>query len=89
MGALIAMLGLAVIMFGEPKTRQGLNIGVFFAAIMVLCIPHALIGGCGMMSMACRKTAFPAITLIGAVLLLYSMLGAIYLERPQEKSEKI
>jgi hypothetical protein len=79
-GVLIAALGICFIVFGDSKTRLGLSIGIFLAGIIVLSIPHALIGGCGMMTMACRRVAFPAITLIGIVLLVYSAVIAVFIE---------
>jgi len=61
-----------MLVFTEPKIHLGLFIEVFLAGIVALSIPHALIGGCGMMTMACRKVAFPALTVESVVLLLFS-----------------
>jgi hypothetical protein len=80
MGMLIAALGICLIVFTDPKTQIGLVIGVFFASILVLGIPHALIGGCKVSTMACRKVAFPAITVIGIILLVYSIIVVVYSE---------
>jgi hypothetical protein len=41
----------------------------------------ALIGGCPMHSMACRKVAFPSITVISILLLIGSGFYALYLAR--------
>ena len=83
-GALIAALGIALVVFAAPKIRLGLMIGVFFSGVLALLIPHALIGGCGMDSMACRKTAFPAITVVGIVLLIGAGLYTAYLARKKD-----
>jgi uncharacterized membrane protein len=72
MGLLIVALGACMLVFTDPKTHLGLIIGVFMASLIALAIPHFLIGGCGMMSMQCRKTAFPALTVESIVLLLFS-----------------
>jgi hypothetical protein len=80
LGLLIAALGACMIVFTDPKTHLGLLIGTFLAGIIALFIPHTLIGGCGMMSMACRKTAFPVITLISVILLIYSAIMVVYIE---------
>jgi hypothetical protein len=80
-GALIAALGLAYVFFASPKTRLGLTIGVFLAAVLALLVPHVLIGGCKMHSMACRKAAFPSITVIAILLLIGTALNAWYLAR--------
>jgi len=78
-GMLIAALGLCLIVFKESKVQLGLTIGIFFSSIIALFIPNALIGGCGMMTMACRKTAFPVISIIGIVLLIASAIYMIIL----------
>jgi hypothetical protein len=80
-GALIAALGAALIFFSSPKTRLGLSIGIFLSGVLALLVPHALIGGCPMHSMACRKTAFPSITVISILLLTGSALYTLYLAR--------
>jgi hypothetical protein len=80
-GMLIAALGAALLLFKESAIRLGLAIGVFFSSVIVLCIPHALIGGCGMMTMACRRAAFPALTAAGFIALAGSAGEAIYLSR--------
>jgi hypothetical protein len=77
---LIAALGLCCIVFNDSKTQLGLMIGVFLSSIIALAIPHALIGGCEMKSMACHRVAFPAITVISAVLLAGSALYTVLSE---------
>jgi hypothetical protein len=72
MGLLIVALGACMLVFTDPKTHLGLIIGVFMASLIALAIPNFLIGGCGMMSMKCRKVAFPALTVESIVLLLFS-----------------
>jgi hypothetical protein len=83
-GALIAALGIALIFFANPKTRLGLGIGIFLSGVLALLVPHGLIGGCPMHSMACRKIAFPAITAISILLLIGSALYALALARKRE-----
>jgi hypothetical protein len=79
-GMLIAALGLCFIVLNDSKTQLGLIIGVFLSSIIALAIPHALIGGCEMRDMACHRVAFPAITVIGAVLLAGSAVYTILTE---------
>ena len=79
-GFLIAALGVCMIVFTEPKTRLGLSIGVFLSGIIALSIPHVLIGGCGMMAMACRRIAFPFISLFSVITLVYSAVVAVCIE---------
>jgi len=80
MGILISALGCCLLIFDELKTQLGLSIGIFLASIIALCIPHVLIGGCGMMTMACRRIAFPAIPVECVVLLVFSAVVAVCIE---------
>jgi hypothetical protein len=83
-GSLIAALGIALAFFANAKIRLGLAIGVVLAGILALLIPHALIGGCAMHTMACRKIAFPAITVISILLLIGAGVYLAYLARKKE-----
>ena len=87
LGMLIAALGICIFVFTDAKTQFGLLIGIFFAGIIALCIPHVLIGGCGMMTMACRKIAFPAITVECVVLLVFSAVVAVYSEMKKKPTD--
>jgi hypothetical protein len=80
LGMLVTALGLCLIIFTDPKTQLGLIIGIFLTGIIVLGIPHALIGGCAVKTMACRRVAFPALTVEGVILLVYSAIMAAYIE---------
>jgi len=80
MGMLVAALGLCFIVFSDPKTRQGFAIGIFLTGIIVLGIPHALIGGCIAKTMACHRVAFPALTVEGVILLVYSAVMVVSIE---------
>jgi hypothetical protein len=85
LGFLIAALGACMVVFPDPKTHLGLSIGVFMAGIIALCIPNALIGGCGMMTMQCRKVAFPALTAESVALLVFAAVTTVYIamKKPQ------
>jgi hypothetical protein len=83
-GGLIAALGAALVIFAAPQIRLGLTIGVFLSGILALLIPHVLIGGCLMHSMACRKITFPAITVISVLLLIGAVLNGLYLARKKK-----
>ncbi|MDR2601474.1 MAG: DUF4418 family protein [Spirochaetaceae bacterium] len=83
-GVLIAALGIALMIFASPKTRLGLVIGILLSGVLALLIPHALIGGCGMDAMQCRKVAFPAITVISILLLAGGLFYMVHLARKKE-----
>jgi hypothetical protein len=83
-GALIAALGIALIIFASPKVHIGLAIGVVLAAVVALLFPHVLIGGCSMETMQCRKIAFPAITIISIITIALGVLYTVYLIRKKD-----
>jgi len=83
-GAVIAVLGIALIVFTCKKIRLGLVIGIFLSGIDALLIPHALIGGCAMHAMPCQKIAFPAITVISILVIIGAGLYTVYLARKKE-----
>jgi hypothetical protein len=72
MGLLIAALGACMLVFTDSKTHLGLIIGVLMASLITLAIPNFLVGGCGMLTMRCRRIAFPALTVESIVLLVFS-----------------
>jgi len=80
MGMLIAALGICFIVFNDPKTQIGITIGILLSSIIVIGLPHALIGGCKASTMACRRIAFPALTIEGMILLVYSAVMVVYIE---------
>jgi len=84
-GFLIVALGACMLVFTDPKTHLGLLIGILLASIITLAVPHFLIGGCGMMTMRCRRLAFPALTIESVVLLVFSaiMITLIAIKKPQ------
>jgi hypothetical protein len=85
-GSLIAVLGLVLIILRESGSRQGVLIAVFFAGILSLAFPHALTGGCGMMTMQCRRTAFPWLTALGAAVSVYAAVCAVYIQWQKDKA---
>jgi len=82
MGMLIAALGIICLLVQtDPKTRLGLFVGVFLSSIITLGIPNALISGCGMETMTCHRVAFPAVSIISIVLLVYSAIIIVVYSR--------
>ena len=84
-GLLIAALGICLIVFTDLRTQQGLTIGIFLSSIVSLSIPHILIGGCGVMTMACRKISFPVLSIICITLIIGSVINMIYIEGKVKK----
>jgi hypothetical protein len=79
-GLLIAALGICLIIFPDSKTHLGLFIGIFLAGIIALFIPYTLIGGCTAEAMACRKAAFPALTVESILLVVFSVVMTALIE---------
>jgi len=84
-GAVIALLGIGLIVFACNKIRLGLVIGIFLSAVNALLIPNVLIGGCPMDNMPCRKIAFPAITVISILLLIVTGVYIVVLAKQRSK----
>jgi len=80
-GLIIAALGICFIIFSDLRTHTGLLIGVFLTGIVALFIPHLLIGGCAGAQMACRRVAFPALTILCIVVLAGAVAYMIYIEK--------
>ena len=78
-GMIIVLLGICYMFFVNPQIQFGLTIGIFFASIFALSIPNVLIGGCSMMTMSCRRTAFPALNVISTFVLIGSVANLVYL----------
>ena len=86
MGLLIAALGICMIVFSDYKTHLGLAIGIFLAGFIALFIPHTLIGGCVNKEMACRRIAFPALTVESIIVILFSIIVVVYIELKYNKT---
>jgi hypothetical protein len=78
-GMLIALLGLFLVCCPVNDIRLGVTAGVFGAGVLALLFPHVLIGGCRMEMMACRTTAFPALSVLGVLTLAGSAANLYYL----------
>jgi hypothetical protein len=57
------------------------TIGIFLSGILALLVPQVLIGGCPSPHMDCRKSTFPAITVVSIFLLIGMALNGLYRAR--------
>ncbi|MDR2178991.1 MAG: DUF4418 family protein [Synergistaceae bacterium] len=80
-GLLIVALGVLLLLFSSEKVRLGLSLSLAFTGGLALAFPHALIGGCEMATMPCRKVAFPSLTVIGVLTVVGFAVNAFYLHR--------
>ncbi|MCL2174526.1 MAG: DUF4418 family protein [Treponema sp.] len=84
-GAMIALLGLAIIIFGSAKTALGLTISAGFSGIISLLIPtNILIGVCGAASMHCRTHFAPAVTSLSILLIIVCALYVFILAKAKK-----
>jgi len=73
MGMVIAALGISLFLYNNnPKTQVGITIGIFLTGIMVMLIPHVIIGGCAIRFLECHLVAFPVLTILGIFVVLCS-----------------
>ena len=87
MGMIITALAACIIIFGDLKIQFGLNIGIFLSSIIALCFPHLLIGGCATPDMACRRVAFPILTIICLLVLVISVIEMVLTDRKIRESQ--
>ncbi len=78
-GLLIAALGVFLLLSSSAQTRLGLSAAAALAGVLVILFPAVIIGGCGMSTMECQTTAFPALYLLGALIVVGFTFNAIYL----------
>ena len=81
MGIIIIVLGLCFIIFSDLKIQFGLTIGILLTGIIALFIPNGLIRGCSDITMACRRIAFPALTVLCILVLSGSVVNMMYLNK--------
>ncbi|MDR2606709.1 MAG: DUF4418 family protein [Oscillospiraceae bacterium] len=80
-GILIALLGIAYILFSSPHTHVGLSLGIGLNALLALLIITVLIGVDPNPMMSCRVRTLPALTLISSLTIAVSIGNLIYLLR--------
>ncbi|MDR1901019.1 MAG: DUF4418 family protein [Treponema sp.] len=83
-GALLAALGIGLLVSASKDIHIGLLAGIVLSAILALLIPHVLIGGCPMATMPCQAVVFPAITVLSILLLIVSTGNILYLARSRK-----
>ena len=87
-GALIALSGILQLVFKSAQARLGINILIALTGILAALIPTVLIGVCDMPTMKCRILTLPALLVLSILVVLASVINAIYLTKIG-KREKI
>jgi hypothetical protein len=80
-GLLILCGGVLLAFFKSPFTRIGISLMTALAGVLGLLVPNLLIGGCGMPTMACRMSTFPALIVLSLLTVAACAANALYLWR--------
>lgn len=88
-GIAIILIGIAVVYAAAKTAREKglLSIISIVNSVVAILIPAVLIGGCGMKTMPCQSTTFPAFYIISFILILISLFNIFYLFRKQKGNE--
>lgn len=86
-GAMIGVLGIAVLLAASPRIRLGLSIGIATAGALALAIPTVLVGGCGMATMSCRSMTIPCLIVISVLVIVGAAANCVHLSRLRETEE--
>ena len=84
-GGLIVFSGIILLFLKSKDALQTINLSNIAAGIAGILIPSVLIGGCGKVTMPCRSLTFPAIYVISAVIILFSIANLIYFKKSAGK----
>lgn len=82
-GALIAVLGILILVIASRQIRIGITIGIVLNGILTILIPNALIGVCKSNHMHCHALTLPALTLLGIVTVVVGIVNIIYLSKKE------
>lgn len=83
LGLLLAILGL-VSLFLQEKVRAGISIATVGIGGFVIALPVGLIGVCGSNMMKCNVATRPLLVVLGVLIILVSLINAVFLLRSKE-----
>ncbi|MDR3282386.1 MAG: DUF4418 family protein [Candidatus Methanoplasma sp.] len=83
MGAAIVLLSVLSIFVKSKDTRTGLGVGILATSVLALLVPTVLIGVCAGAMMTCRTTTLPALTAIGVLAVVFSV---VYILQSRRKA---
>jgi glucose uptake protein GlcU len=87
-GLVIALLGLAGIIFSSKDLRLGLSISLFLNGLLALLVPSVLIGVCPGAHMPCHILTLPALSVLSALLVVISVINGIVLFKDRKVEGK-
>ncbi|HEX3077164.1 MAG TPA: DUF4418 family protein [Lachnospiraceae bacterium] len=78
-GVALILVVVAVLYYFSKTTREKTVLAILATAlgIVAILIPSVLIGGCGMKTMPCQKSTFPAYYVTSAILIVISIFDVI------------
>ncbi|HEX3077184.1 MAG TPA: DUF4418 family protein [Lachnospiraceae bacterium] len=78
-GIALILVVVAVLNYFSKTTREKTFLAILAIAlgIVAILIPSVLIGGCGMKTMPCQKSTFPAYYVTSAILIVVSIFDVI------------
>lgn len=83
-GGMIAFFGIALLLLKAKDSVSVVNLCSVVAGTAAILLPSVLIGGCAKDTMPCQALTFPAVYLISAVVVLFSVGNLIYLKKAKK-----
>ncbi|MDR3310919.1 MAG: DUF4418 family protein [Oscillospiraceae bacterium] len=87
-GIVIALLGIAYLLFSNPYAHLGLSFGIGLSSVLALLVITVLIG-VDPKPMTCATTTQPAIILISTLLTAFTLVNVVYLTRKIKINVKV
>lgn len=84
LGGLLIFAGILVLILKKTEYIFLTNLYNIAIAVAAILIPNVIIGGCGKATMACRSLTFPAIYVLAAVTILFSIVNIISIKKSRK-----
>lgn len=85
LAVILLVIGVLFYLADSAQTKNMLSIVTVATAAMVILIPAKLIGGCGMMTMACRSLTFPAFYVIGILFIVSAVVEIVLAQKEKAR----
>ena len=87
-GAVIGLLGVIILFTASKEIRIGIESALTLLFVYAVLIPDVLIGVCGGNHMRCKTLTLPALNIIGAVGIVYSVVSVFLLVKSVKGTRK-
>lgn len=88
-GGLLIFTGILILILKKTETLILANIYSISLGVAAILIPSVLIGGCSKTTMACRSLTFPSIYIIAEVVILFSIVNIVLLNKEQGSEQNV